>query len=230
MSFDRIARHYDWMEALTAGSRLETARTRWLDQLSGAEQILSVGEGHGRFATACALRHPKAHLTCIEPSDGMWGLATRRFKRAGIPLERITRIPISLPSEKLPWHSFDAIVTCFFLDCFPPKLLRVVIESLTAVAAPNAAWLNTDFAVPPGGPARWRAQAIHWAMYQFFRLTTGLRTARLSDPDPSLRQTGFRLAGRTEYEWGLIRADYWRRTTSSAEHRARPAESHLGCG
>ena len=52
MSFDALAPHYDWMEALLAGRRLERARAAQLDALAGRRRVLSAGEGHGRFAAA----------------------------------------------------------------------------------------------------------------------------------------------------------------------------------
>ena len=52
MKFDRLAPHYDWMESWLAGERLQRARTSGLDALTGRRRILSVGEGHGRFAAA----------------------------------------------------------------------------------------------------------------------------------------------------------------------------------
>lgn len=213
MSFDRIAPHYDWLEVLTAGSRLQRARTRWLDRLSDRAEILSVGEGHGRFATACALRFPQAHLTCVEPCDGMWTRATRRFSRAGVPFGQVERLSVSLPSESIPIAGFDAIVTCFFLDCLTPEQLEQTVAVLGRSARPGAVWLNADFAIPAQGLRHWRARGIHALMYAFFRLATRLPARRLCDPSPWLEQAGFRLSDRSEFEWGLIRSDCWHRNT-----------------
>ena len=60
MSFDRLAPHYEWMEVVFAGRRLQRARTAWLEALAGRTDILSLGEGHGPFAVACAQRFPSA--------------------------------------------------------------------------------------------------------------------------------------------------------------------------
>jgi hypothetical protein len=48
-------------------------------------------------------------------------------------------------------------------------------------------------------------------MYAFFRVVTALPARRQTPPDDLLRAHGFRLAGRREFEWGLLRADLWRR-------------------
>jgi ubiquinone/menaquinone biosynthesis C-methylase UbiE len=205
MSFDRLAPHYDWMEALTAGDRLQRARTHWLDALQDRRDILSAGEGHGRFAAACLARHPGSRLTCLEASPGMLRRAQQRTRGLGGDVRWVETDVLAWRPER----SFDALVTCFFLDCFSPTEAARVVAHLARAAAPAATWIVVDFALPAAGPARWRAQAVHWLMYRFFRVTVALPARRLTAPDPLLAQHGFRLAGRQESDWGLIRADCW---------------------
>jgi ubiquinone/menaquinone biosynthesis C-methylase UbiE len=207
MSFDLLAPHYDWMEALTAGQRLQQARIVWLDELRGCRRILSVGEGHGRFAAACAEKFPEAELTCLEGSPKM--LKRARARLANSPA-KINWVGTDFFAWS-PQGKYDAIVTCFFLDCFTPQQLAEVIDKLAACAAPNAPWLVVDFSVPASGLARWRAQAVHALMYAFFRVATALPARRQTAPDELLRANGFQLEGRREFEWGLLRADLWRR-------------------
>ncbi len=210
MSFDRLAPHYDWLEALTAGSRLQRARTTWLPALRGRQRILSVGEGHGRFAAACVAAYPDADLTCVEASAGMIARARRRV--GANPAAKIHFHHSSLADwTPSPTARYDAIVTCFFLDCFPPDELARIITRLSACAAPDALWLNVDFTLPARGLARWRAKFIHALMYAFFRPATALSARRVTPPDDLLRSHRFTLAGRREFEWGLIRADLWQR-------------------
>jgi SAM-dependent methyltransferase len=207
MNFDRLAPHYDWMEALTAGQRLQRARLAWLDALDGRRRILSAGEGHGRFAAACAARFPDAELTCLERSPRM--LAAGRARTGPVHWQL---------GDVLTWTPtgrYDAVVTCFFLDCFPPAMLATVVGRLADCAAKDAVWLVTDFAIPDRGLAHWRARAVHGLMYAFFRRMTGLPAQRLTPPDGLLRQHGFRLAGRRESNAGLLRADLWRRDGGS---------------
>jgi SAM-dependent methyltransferase len=207
MNFERLAPHYDWLEAVTAGGRLQRARTHWLDQLAGRRRILSVGEGHGRFAAACLARFPEAELTCVEASPAMLALARRRNR--GLP----GRVHWEC-AEVLAWQPvqrYDAIVTCFFLDCFPPDTLAAVIGHLATAATADAVWLLSDFDVPLRGPARWRAQAVHALMYAFFRAVAALPARSLAPPDAELQRQGFELTGRRHFEWGLLRAEVWRR-------------------
>jgi ubiquinone/menaquinone biosynthesis C-methylase UbiE len=203
MNFDRLAPHYDLLEALTAGGRLQRARTAWLEELAGRRRILSAGEGHGRFVSACAARFPEAEITGVDASARMLARARRRTP-AHVRWECADLLRWN-PPEK-----YDAIVTCFFLDCFTPAMLTEVVARLADWAAPGAVWLVVDFAVPPQGPARWRAQVVHALMYGFFRLAAALPARCLTPPDDLLRAHGFVLEGRREFEWGLVRADLWR--------------------
>jgi ubiquinone/menaquinone biosynthesis C-methylase UbiE len=207
MNFDRLAPHYDWMELMLAGGLLQRVRTAGLEALQGRRKILSAGEGHGRFAAACAARFPAAELTCVEASAGMLARARRR---AGSAADRVRWHRAVLP-EGQPAGRYDAIVTCFFLDCFPPAQLEAVIDGLAAAAADDAVWLVADFAVPAGGPGRWRARAVHFLMYAFFRRAVALPALRLTPPDDRLHAHGFRRIARREFSWGLLHADVWQR-------------------
>ncbi len=205
MTFDRLAPHYDRMEALLAGERLQRARTAWLDRLEGRRRILSVGEGHGRFAAACTARFPEAELTCVEASSGMLAAAQRRLGPAAARV-RWCHGDVFAWEPDVP---FDAIATGFFLDCFPPEQLAALIARLARGAAPGALWFVADFTVPPAGPARWRARAVHALMYAFFRRVAGLPALRLTPPDDLLRSHGFHRIARRTFDWGLLHSDVW---------------------
>lgn len=207
MNFDRLARHYDWMETLCGGGLLQRARTFWLDELQNRQKILSVGEGHGRFADACVRRFPKAKLTCIDASNRM----LRRAKdRLGIRAQKVHWHRCDLATWS-PTDKYDAIVTCFFLDCFAPETLNEMVAKLAKCANPDAVWLVVDFNIPARGFGRWRARVIHALMYFSFRLTVGLPARRLTPPDNLLRSHGFTLTRRREFSRGLLRADLWSR-------------------
>jgi len=218
VNFDRLAPHYDWMEAVTAGGLLQRARTHWMGELSGCRRVLSVGEGHGRFAAAFLQSVPEAKLTCIEACARMAARARRRIDRIPGAAGRVEMVVADVRQWKAPADAggFDGVVTCFFLDCFEPETLARVVERLAAGAAPECRWLNVDFALPARpGFWRWRAAVVHALMYWFFRQAVGLPARRLTVPDPLLQKAGFRLVGRAEFDRGLVRADLWRRAGSA---------------
>jgi SAM-dependent methyltransferase len=218
--FDALAPHYGWMEAVLAGPRLQDCRTTWLDKLAGSRRILIAGMGHGPILRELLERNREAHVTCVDASAGMIAAAGHRAQRAGLDLSRLTFVHATLPAWQPVAGSYDAIVTNFFLDCFPPEELRAVIGGLAAAAAPEARWVVSDFTVPARGLARHRAHFVHLLMYAFFRTTTGLRAARVTKPDDLLAAQGFALNGRRTSEWGLLQADLWSRDGRNPSSRA----------
>lgn len=229
MSFDRLAPHYDWMEALGSGRLLQRVRTALLDEFSGCERILSVGEGHGRFAAACARRFPHAALTCVEASDRMLRRAQSRLSRIGGARTSIEWVHASALEWAGPRARFDAIATCYFLDCFAPAQLAEVVRRLGQATTSDARWLVVDFAVPSHGLARWRALGIHALLYLFFRATTGLSARRLTLPDPYLREQGFVRQRFREFDWGLLRAEVWQRGVSASRERVLEVRAGSRC-
>jgi len=211
MSFDRLAPHYRWMEAVLAGPRLQRVRTTWIGALTDRRRLLVAGVGHGPALAAVLRAHPQLHITCLDASAGMLRAAQRNAVRAGADRSRLQFIHASLPGWR-PTRQFDAVATHFFLDCFPPEQLRLVVDELAALATPDARWIVSDFTVPARGVRRWRARAVHALMYRFFRVAARLPARRWTNPDPFLEAAGFRLAGRRTSEWGLLQADLWQRT------------------
>jgi ubiquinone/menaquinone biosynthesis C-methylase UbiE len=214
MNFDRLAPHYDLLETVLAGRQLDAARSAWMDELAGCRRVLSVGEGHGRFAAAFARRWPEAGIVCVEQSGQMLAQAQRRcatFSRAGATHAPVHWIHSDFLEWKPPKERFDALVTCFFLDCFSRETLARVITKLAQCGRENAVWLNVDFDMPSRGFRRQRARVVHALMYAFFRRAVGLPAKRLTAPDTLLSSQGFRRERRAEFNWGLLAAEVWRR-------------------
>lgn len=213
--FDLLAPHYPWLENFLAGRRLQDCRTAWLDQLTDTRRLLIAGVGHGPALAAVLRRHPRLRVTCVDASAGMLAVARERARRDGLDPARLEFVHARLP-EWSPAERFDALATHFFLDCFPPAQLAEVVAALARAATPDARWIVSDFVLPATRLARWRARAVHWLMYLFFRVVTRLPARRWTEPDALLRAHGFSLAGRRNSEWGLLRADFWRRAPATA--------------
>jgi hypothetical protein len=234
MSFDFLAPHYRWMEAVLAGRTLQRARLRWLDALEGRMNLLIVGEGPGRLLEEILRRFPQADVTVVELSGAMTDVARRRLRTKGFSLERVRWIQADVRA----WDfadgggsdgnggdggrrggvaggrvSFDAVITPFVLDCFSSADVAAVVEKLgVAARGDDAVWLVADFQMPERrGWRRWRARAIHALMYWFFRVATGLEASRVTEPDEALARAGFVLRRRAVFNAGLVRSDLWAR-------------------
>lgn len=214
INFDRLAPHYDWLEALGAGQLMQQARTRWLDELAGSREVLSIGEGHGRFAEAFVRRFPAAHLTCVDASPRMLAKAQQRVARVrgAAATASTTWIQAELPAWKPPARRYDTLVTCFALDCLSPAQLEDAIPALSCGATDTAQWLHVDFTLPASGFARARARLIERSLYAFFRATTHIPASHLVAVDPLLTAAGFARVRHDTFSFGLVSAELWRRT------------------
>lgn len=210
MSFDRLAPHYRWMEAVLAGELLQQCRTCWLAEVRPARRVLLAGEGNGRMLEACAVALPECEFTVLDRSDAMLKQARRRWEKSRRK-QKITFQPADLRDWRFHEEKFDLIVTNFFLDCFTPEELAAVIANLGEATANQAQWLVTDFCVPASGWQRFRALAVLNLAYAFFRTTTNISANRIISPDANLRAAGFQMLRRKLFNHGLLHADLWAR-------------------
>jgi ubiquinone/menaquinone biosynthesis C-methylase UbiE len=217
MSFDSLAPHYRWMEWLLAGKKLQRCRTAFLPRVGQAQNILILGEGHGRFLEECRRVLAGARITCLDASGVMLAVARRRLQRLGLTSEGVEFIHANALAWKPPRGTYDLIVTHFFLDCFRSDQLQEMVARLALAAKPRAAWLIADFAVPAEGPGRYRALVIHRLMYAFFRLATRIPARVLTPVDDFLRAHQFELGMRISSEWGLLQTDLWERDDCPAQ-------------
>jgi ubiquinone/menaquinone biosynthesis C-methylase UbiE len=209
--FDHIARHYDWMELLLAGTKLERCRNALWHDIPPFKNALLAGEGHGKFLAALLRRDPGATVTYVDASEEMLEVARKRLRRDALPIDGVEFVHAELPEWDPPPACFDLVATHFFLDCFPREQLCAVINTLQKAARPGACWLVSDFQIPKTGLKRLRAQVIHRLMYGFFRVATKLPASALVSPRPFLRQCGFVCVCRAEFDWGLLSAELWKR-------------------
>jgi SAM-dependent methyltransferase len=238
-NFDRVAAAYGILERIAFGDALQRARTAFLDHTIGSSRVLVVGEGNGRFlAELLRIANPDTEIDCVDSSAEMMRLAQRRIKPFVIPSgvkgsrgSYLCRSATgSLDSardnwlgERIRFHhadflawqpergDYDVIVTHFFLDCFDREQLPNVIDKITALGAPGARWLISDFSLPPRGFRRWHARAWLKVMYSFFHLVSNLETNELVPFASLLREHRFHLRSLRAWRYDLIRAQLWQR-------------------
>jgi ubiquinone/menaquinone biosynthesis C-methylase UbiE len=216
MNFDILAPHYRWMECVLAGGKLQRCRTQFLDKISPPKHALLVGEGHGRFIVEFLKRFPQTHVVCHDASEKMLAEAKRAIEAAGLKSNTVTFARADVFDWQPPSRKFELIVTNFFLDCFTPAQIEVVVQKLASAAEEKCDWLLADFCEPASGWRKWRAHCILASMYLFFRFATKLPATHLAPPDDAVQKNGFVLANRVSYDWGLLHADVWRRRSSQS--------------
>lgn len=215
MNFDRIAPHYRWLEALTFGSTLQKARTRWVKSIDAPKRVLIFGDGDGRFLYEFLRAHPNAAVDSIDASARMLELSRERIARE---LPQAVHRARFLCQDIIAWSpsgSHDLLVANFVLDCFPQEDLRTTIRKLAQVAAPGAYLILTDFSLPQGILGRAHARLWLAVMYWVFRATAGISATELIDPSPELEANGFVRLARSEWRFGLVKSELWQRGQAS---------------
>jgi SAM-dependent methyltransferase len=207
--FDRLAPAYAALERLTFGRLLHRCRTTHLGRLGDCRRALVLGDGDGRFLADLLRTHPDLSADSLDVSPGMIGLARRRVARVPGALPRARFIVADARTTPPPANGYDLVVTNFFLDCFPPAELALVIRRAAAACAPRAIWVDGDFRLPASGPVRPVARVLLALMYAFFRLTTRLPAGHLTDPGPYLAVEGFHLINEVSWLRGFLSARVW---------------------
>jgi len=210
MSFDLLAPHYRWMEALCAGGQLQRCRTALLAVISAPRQVLVYGEGNGRFLVELCRRFPAAQVTVVEASAVMINLARARLQRAGLAGARVEFIHADALTWQPPAAAFDLIATCFFLDCFREDQLKQLVPVIASAAAAEAQWLHADFQIAPAGLRRVCSRVIVGMLYAFFRWATRLSAHELVNVGPYLSAAGFTKRERREFVFGLLFCERWK--------------------
>jgi len=207
VSFDRVAPFYRSLERLVFGDQLQEARVAFVSEIPTSCRVLIVGEGDGRFLAEFVRQYPEAEIDCVEASARMIALARSRLGAA----HKVNFVRADLRQFSLEKDCYDLIVTHFFLDCFTGAALHEVVQRLADAANAAAVWLLADFRLPENGWQRVHARVWIRAMYLFFRLTSGLKTRRLDDPAPSLRENRFACDRERRSCFGMIQSSVWHR-------------------
>jgi ubiquinone/menaquinone biosynthesis C-methylase UbiE len=215
MSFDRLARHYSWMESVLAGQRLHRCRTAFLKDMRNCHSALLAGEGHGRFLIEFRGIAPDASVCCVEQSPKMIAVAKEKCRRAGYSLAKISFIETPLQQFESD-QTFDLIATHFFLDCFEMTELESVINKLEHHMRPGGKWVISDFQLPAKGWRAMRARLVLKLAYAFFRVATKLPARSLVPPQPLLIRNGLRILERAQFNFDLLYAELWEKPALAA--------------
>lgn len=205
--YDRLAGVYHALERLAFGGSLQRARLAHIDALSACRQVLTLGEGDGRFVTELARRQPRTRILAADASLGMIHKA-----RANLPAGASVRmLHTDLRTLAPPPDAFDAVVGLFVFDQFERRTLETVLPALVRGLRPGGLWLHADFAVPGSGWRRWRSLAWLTLLYGAFGMVTDMEARRLVPVGPLLEQAGLERVRRTTWLHEMVEATLYRR-------------------
>ncbi len=223
--FGRLARLYRWMEYASFGRWLERCRYLRLDEMRPAQQALVYGDGDGRFLARLACAAPQMTITAIDASARMLRKAERRLAgtKSGDarPGGRVSLHQADAIREAPPGATkYDLIVSHFFLDCFNDEEIAALLKNVAAVASDGAVWIISDFAVPKGRVSGAAGRIVIACLYLGFRLLTGLRTRRLPDYAPRMREAGWVREDGKQLLRGLLASERWRLDVRAAHNNS----------
>ena len=206
-NFDRIAWCYDALAGLVFGGSLRAAQRAALAGLPpGAPHVLVLGGGTGWVLGELLRRRPRATVLYLEASGPMLARAAARLRRTApgaagqVEFRRGTEAALG-PAER-----FDALVTFFVLDCFPPAALGPALGRLAAARRPGGPWLLADFCRPRRG---WQ-RALLGTMYWFFGAVAALRVRQLPDLHAALAGLGLHPAQPAFFFGGAVEGTVFR--------------------
>ena len=211
MSFDLVARHFQWMEAVVFGDAMQSARVTFLSKLSTVRHALLLGEGDGRFLQELVRSHPSAAIDCVDSSRQMLVLAKSRLPAGTAESARIKFIRADARSADLPGSQYDLIVTNFFFDCFNRDSIERIVARIGAGSSESACWLLADFQNGGEASASIRDKLLLRVMYLFFRCASQLEAKNLIPAGPYLESIGFTCEERRYQRSGFIKSEFWRR-------------------
>ena len=205
---------YEGLERTMFGSLLTRARNACLRDLEGADTILILGEGDGRFLLSLLEHYPRAHITVLENSAGMLGRAQKRV-RAQLPdaCTRVTWWRQDALTAPLPAAHYDAVVTLFFLDVLSGEMLQTLVPKLSRSLKPGGRWCVTDFAAPHtlSGWTHLYSRILVALMYTFFRLQTALPAKTVVPPGPFLQACGLEPVRTQNFRGSFVYTQVWRK-------------------
>jgi ubiquinone/menaquinone biosynthesis C-methylase UbiE len=202
--FDRVATAYHTLEWLAFGGALQRARTVFLDRLVSCRDVLVLGDGDGRFLSALLDVAPDVRVHSVDASARMLALAKDRLRgdaRARVTFEHIDARHLD-PGA----HTYDAVVTMFFLDCFSDRDAETIVSRVRQHLRPGGLWLFADFAIPATGLARLHARLVVAALYRFFRWRADLDARTLPPSEVILERSALSRVAHREFRAGLIRS------------------------
>jgi hypothetical protein len=226
-NFDRLAGIYRWLEWLSFGPFLSRCRNAFLDGLGHRRRALILGDGDGRFTASLLRTNPGVRIEAIDSSPAM---LSRLVRCAGSHADRVMTCCTDARAWKPSGSDYDLVVTHFFLDCMSTEEIGSLAARVRACVLPNAEWVVSEFAVPPGLYGKFVARPLVAFLYRAFGWLTGLQNRSLPDYRRALGQAGFRLTTQRPFLGGLLVAEAWSTDKSESPDRPRPGSISIDPG
>ncbi len=206
-NFNSLARPYRWLEYGVFGRALERCRFNLIDHLAGSQRVLTIGEGDGRFVAELVRQFPHIEVDCLEGSAAMIARARARLP----PAAKVNFYHVDALNWEYPVEIYDAVVTCFFLDCFNDKTLRKWMAKAIHCSKPAGKWMVAEFSESVDGLESLSSRFWLKVMYWFFGWTTGLEARQLPGWQGLLGELGYICFEKSETSNSMFHCSVWQR-------------------
>lgn len=206
--YDRLANHYQLLENVLFGAKLQRSRVAMLPTLPACQSALVLGDGDGRLLEAFCQSQPECCVTSVDQSERMLAMQNQRIALS-TSLDRVTFVRQDARAYHPEPNSIDLLVTSYFLDCFTFDDLSCCLPAWIG-GLKDQGWLYVvDFQQPPDGWQRFRGKLLLSLMHWFFRWQTKLPNRHLVDIDSVLQRQPLKLVKQIVFDQGLIRAQLY---------------------
>jgi ubiquinone/menaquinone biosynthesis C-methylase UbiE len=192
--FDRLAPRYDALARIVIGIGIRKSQLHFLNHLTSKNKLLILGGGTGWILPFILETNPALQIDYIDVSPKMIALAKGKVKDSRVRF-------IVGTEENIPDKDYDCVITNFYLDLFDDAKLQSIVLHIKNFLQPGTSWIATDFV-----NEKWWHKSLLTAMYQFFRITTGLQTLKLPFWEQGLRLAGGAQLEIKKYSRGFIKS------------------------
>ncbi len=214
-NFNRLGGLYRWLEMASFGPWLWWCRCAFLADLGACRRALILGDGDGRFTARLLRANPNVHIDAVDASLAMLqSLGRRAAPHAGRVRTHLADARYWQPDATPAAQPYDLVVTHFFLDCLTTPEVQALAARFHPALSPDALWLVSEFAVPPGWYGHLVARPVVCGLYLAFGWLTGLTVRALPDHSSALDASGLILRKSRTWLAGLLVSELWSATPS----------------
>ena len=159
-SYDRLAKHYDFLSRLVFFKSQVRAQTKQLIYIKNCKSLLIVGDGTGWILKDLNVFTKTINITFVETSAKMIELAKKVNTHHQIEFihQDIEEYNTTL--------KFDSVLTPFLFDNFDESKAKNVFVHINRMLLEKAFWLYTDFRLD----GKWWKILLLKSMHLFFSL------------------------------------------------------------
>ncbi|MCJ8165373.1 class I SAM-dependent methyltransferase [Pontibacter sp. E15-1] len=212
--FDRVAPFYDRLAHVVYGRALEQAQQALMPYLPRKGRVLVIGGGSGWVLGQLLQTGRQLEILYLDASPAMLRRAKKRYRRYQPAHPCTVSFRLGTEHSLQPHEQFEAVLTPFLLDLFPPPRLQQLMARLASALVPDGSWLFADFWPLQQPPPRWQRLLLR-SMYGFFGLVSGVQAKQLPAYGAHFRALGFEETHSSSFFKGMVQAKVFRRKASA---------------